>query len=102
MIVAPGAARDEAVWLWWGKKETERRRARKNVTGRSCGAVVQQAFASLLSNTALTETVQFLLDAAAAVAICCLIATRSESRYMQPRLLLRDSFTNGGPDTVLI
>lgn len=35
------AARDEAVWLWWGKKETERRRARKNVTGRSCGAVVQ-------------------------------------------------------------
>lgn len=36
-----GAARDEAVWLWCGKKETERRRARKNVTGRSCGAVVQ-------------------------------------------------------------
>lgn len=27
------AACDEAVWLWWGKKETERRRARKNVTG---------------------------------------------------------------------
>lgn len=61
------AARDEAVWLWWGKKETERRLARKNVTGAFVWCRCATRLLLAFYPTALTETVQFLLDAAAAV-----------------------------------
>lgn len=96
------AARDEAVWPWWGKKETERRRARKNVTGafvwcrcatRPCFPFVQHC-----------STRNCAISAGRCPSSGHLLSDRHAKRKQvhAARLLLRHSFTNRGPDTVLI